>query len=346
MGFDWERDLLLPDLSEISFGLLNPGTEDFLIDVVQLAINKFLHRFERLNVSKVESCIVTYYRENYEKIAPEVRLSPSEVRRIISGLMQPKRFKNITSPLENRNFKGILKRYYNYWMTGLGEIRRRRHFVPHFHISIDFDFTNREFLLRNTRDTFQHIARWWWDEKKQKGFVTSKKGEEIVYKAGCFLRFLMYQRDEKSLEEFRKATYTEIAIRIGEAIDESKNGYITVLDVKYLVFANCPHLVDEFIVSNIVNCTNELCFLDPFTISFLNDNDDFESICQQSEETFYEFEHERTLSDSGYAQNSRGTGSTSNISYSSAFSRELDCGEKKGCVSRNQNLHLFDNIPG
>jgi len=60
---------------------------------------------------------VTYYRENYEKIAPEVRLSPSEVRRIISGLMQPKRFKNITSPLENRNFKGILKRFYNYWMT-------------------------------------------------------------------------------------------------------------------------------------------------------------------------------------------------------------------------------------
>lgn len=52
MGFDWERDLLLPDLSEISFGLLNPGTEDFLIDVVQLAINKFLNRFERLNVSK------------------------------------------------------------------------------------------------------------------------------------------------------------------------------------------------------------------------------------------------------------------------------------------------------
>lgn len=284
---------------------------------------------------------MTYYRENYEKIAPEVRLSPSEVRRIISGLMQPKRFKNVTSPLENRNFKGILKRFYNYWMTGLGEIRRRRHFVPHFHISIDFDFTNREFLLRNTRDTFQHIARWWWDEKKQKGFVTSKKGEEIVYKAGCFLRYLMYQRDGKSLEEFRRAIYTEIAIRIAKSIDDSKNGYVTVLDVKYLVFANCPHLVDEFIVSNIVECTNELCFLDPFTITFLND--DVESLCQQSE--VYEFEHEGTFTDSGYAApNSRG--STSHISCSSGFSRELDSGEKKGFVSRNQNLHLFDNIPG
>ena len=95
--------------------------------------------------------------------------------------------------------------------------------MPHFHISIDFDFTNREFLLRNTRDTFQHIARWWWDEKKQKGFVTSKKGEEIVYKAGCFLRFLMYQRDEKSLEEFRKATYTEIGMYCNYSLSLADN---------------------------------------------------------------------------------------------------------------------------
>jgi len=92
--------------------------------------------------------------------------------------------------------------------------------------------------------------------------------------------------------------------------------------VKYLVFANCPHLVDEFIVSNIVERTNELCFLDPFTITFLNE--DVESLCQQSE--IYEFEHERTFSDSGYAQNSRGS---TDISCSSGFSRELDSGEKK-----------------
>lgn len=82
--------------------------------------------------------------------------------------------------------------------------------MPHFHISIEFDFTNREFLLRNTPDTFDHIARWWWDESRQKGFLTSKKGKEIVYKAGCFMRFLMYRRDGKSLEEFRRAVYTII----------------------------------------------------------------------------------------------------------------------------------------
>ena len=184
------------------------------------------------------------------------------------------------------------------------------------------------------------------------------------------MRFLMYRRDGKSLEEFRRAVYTVIgkiekhqtlnwlilATRIASTIEESKNGYITLLDVKYFVFSNCPHLVDEYIVSNIVERTNELRFVDPYTVTLLSDDKLFDKSSRYQLAEYAANE----LSDSGYAQFSRC--SIQDLSSSSGYDREtIESTEKKvwfmiianviikffqGNAGRNQNQHLFDNIPG
>lgn len=60
---------------------------------------------------------MTYYSENEENIGAELRMRPLDIRRTVASLMQPKCMKKITSPLENRNMKGNLKRFYLYWMT-------------------------------------------------------------------------------------------------------------------------------------------------------------------------------------------------------------------------------------
>ena len=77
---------------------------------------RFLDHFFNF-LFRVESCIMTYYSENEENIGAELRMRPLDIRRTVASLMQPKCMKKITSPLENRNMKGNLKRFYLYWMT-------------------------------------------------------------------------------------------------------------------------------------------------------------------------------------------------------------------------------------
>jgi len=114
------------------------------------------------------------------------------------------------------------------------------------------------------------ILKWWWDNKKNKGFIRTSKGREIINRAGCLVRFLLYSQEEKKLAQFRYLLYTEIAERIGEAIRANHHGIVNSLVVCYAVFDSTPFFVDEGIIANVVNAVKELQFVDPWTIAYVD----------------------------------------------------------------------------
>ena len=90
-------------------------------------------------------------------------------------------------------------------------------------------------------------------------------------------------------------------------------------------------------MSNIVERTNELRFVDPYTVTLLSDDKLFDKSSRYQVAEYAANE----LSDSGYAQYSRG--SIQDLSSSSGYDRET---VEKSAEKKNQNEHLFDNIPG
>jgi len=127
-------------------------------------------------------------------------------------------------------------------------------------------------LLNTSPVHFERIRTWWWDDRIKRGFIRTTKGREIVNRAGCLVRFLIYSQKSSKLEEYRYQLYTEIAERIGEAIRMSSQGIISSLAVAYHVFDSTPFFVDEGIIANVVIATKELQFLDQWTIGFVEAN--------------------------------------------------------------------------
>jgi len=143
-------------------------------------------------------------------------------------------------------------------MTMECTVCRREDVLTHYDTTMDFSFDRRSFLL-NTRPVYtDRILKWWWDDEKNKGFIRTSKGREIINRAGCLVRFLLYSQEEKRLAEFRYRLYTEIAERIGDAIRANQHGFVNTLVVCYAVFDSTPFFVDEGIIANVVNAVTEL----------------------------------------------------------------------------------------
>ena len=82
--------------------------------------------------------------------------------------------------------------------------------IRQFDTTIDFSYVRRGFLLNVEPVYFDRIRTWWWDESTKKGFVKTRKGKEIVSRAGCLVRFLIYSQKDHLLERYRFQLYSAI----------------------------------------------------------------------------------------------------------------------------------------
>lgn len=89
-------------------------------------------------------------------------------------------------------------------------IEKREEATKLFDTTVDFSYDRRGFLLNTSPVHFERIRTWWWDDRIKRGFIRTTKGREIVNRAGCLVRFLIYSQKNSKLEEYRYQLYTEI----------------------------------------------------------------------------------------------------------------------------------------
>ncbi|CAG5113589.1 Oidioi.mRNA.OKI2018_I69.chr2.g7679.t1.cds [Oikopleura dioica] len=236
---------LLPDLAIFKYSIRNPARYDLQIDLVQCVLDRLIETEGVVPLRRATEVLKEYFNKKRSGVCRQLNMSPEKIRTVVFGLAKPfdKRISKVG--IINPSFRCINKRMESYIRRG--------------------------FLLNVRPVYFERIRTWWWDDRIKRGFIRTTKGREIVNRAGCLVRFLIYSQEDSKLEEYRFQLYTEIAERIGKAIEESANGCVNVLTVSYGIFNLTPFFVDEGIIANVVIATRELQFVDRWTIAFVEE---------------------------------------------------------------------------
>jgi len=267
-----ELERLLPELARFKYKIRNPAKIDLQIDLVECVLNRLIwtDRTGKVPLKRATEVLNDYFRRKRSRVSRQVYLSPEKIRTIVFGLAKPFDKRTSEVGIINRSFRTIRKRMERFAMTLECTVCRREDVLTHYDTTMDFSFDRRSFLL-NTRPVYMdRILKWWWNDENNNGFIRTSKGREIINRAGCLVRFLLYSQEEKKLAEFRYLLYTEIAERIGDAIRANQHGIVNTLVVCYAVFDSTPFFVDEGIIANVVNAVTELQFVDPWTIAFVD----------------------------------------------------------------------------
>ncbi|CBY39491.1 unnamed protein product, partial [Oikopleura dioica] len=271
-----ELERLLPDLATFKYSIRNPARYDLQIDLVQCVLDRLIesekvvslkrlklcnldriNNFQSYRAERALSAIVHFAREDKKD-----RFWPCEAVR-----QEDKRgwdYK-LFFPINRQKDGEVCDDERMHCVSGKVSVilrisdsqrdeifDKREEAAKRFDTTVEFSYDRRGFLLNTKPIYFERIRTWWWDDRIKRGFIRTTKGREIVNRAGCLVRFLIYSQKNSKLEEYRYQLYTEIAKRIGEAIRMSSHGIINSLTVAYSVFDSTPFFVDEGIIANVV----------------------------------------------------------------------------------------------
>lgn len=294
-----ELERLLPDLAIFKYSIRNPARYDLQIDLVQCVLDRLIDLEKEVSLKRATEVLKEYFHKKRSGLSRTLYISPEKIRKIVFGLAKPFDKRTSEVGIINSSFHSIVKRMEKFAMTNECTLCWREEATKRFDTTVDFSYDRRGFLLNTSPVHFERIRTWWWDDRIKRGFIRTTKGREIVNRAGCLVRFLIYSQKNSKLEEYRYQLYTEIAERIGQAIRMSSKGIISSLTVAYHVFDSTPFFVDDGIIANVVLATKELQFLDQWTIGFVEENRKKSSkICVSSADDEY-------CSDANYSSDTR-----------------------------------------
>jgi len=318
-----ELERLLPDLATFKYSIRNPARYDLQIDLVQCVLDRLIESEKVVSLKRATEVLKDYFHKKRSGLCRQLYISPEKIRKIVFGLAKPfdKRISEVG--IINSSFRSIVKRMEKFAMTNECTVCRREEAAKRFDTTVEFSYDRRGFLLNTKPIYFERIRTWWWDDRIKRGFIRTTKGREIVNRAGCLVRFLIYSQKNSKLEEYRYQLYTEIAKRIGEAIRMSSHGIINSLTVAYSVFDSTPFFVDEGIIANVVIATKELQFVDKWTIGFVYENrqKSLKISCHISLEEEEESADYQYYSDANYSSDTRSERRINN-SHSPTSSRD------------------------
>jgi len=77
---------------------------------------------------------------------------------------------------------------------------------------------------------------------------------------------LLHHQSESTLSDYRATLFMLLSQSIKNRALFNRDGYVNTLMIKYILFEQCPYLVDDELLQTILQDHPELYFLDEFTI--------------------------------------------------------------------------------